>query len=58
MEKIGFDKLLGKGKVLRKFSIKVKYASDKVAEKVKGSGGEISLTRELKEEDFSPEQWG
>ncbi|MEK6848760.1 MAG: uL15 family ribosomal protein [Nanoarchaeota archaeon] len=39
-----FMKLLGSGKVLNKYRIKVSYASKKAIEKVKGSGGEVILT--------------
>ena len=44
LEKLGFNKLLGSGKVLNKYRIKVSYASKKAIEKVKGSGGEVILT--------------
>ncbi|MBI2208683.1 uL15 family ribosomal protein [Candidatus Woesearchaeota archaeon] len=43
LEKLGFNKLLGSGKVLNKYRIKVSYASKKAIEKVKGSGGEVIL---------------
>ncbi|MBI2650073.1 uL15 family ribosomal protein [Candidatus Woesearchaeota archaeon] len=41
LEKLGFNKLLGDGKVLMKFRIKTPYASEKAVEKVKEAGGEI-----------------
>jgi len=41
--KLGFNKLLGNGKVKNKYKIKVSYASKKAIEKVKGSGGEVIL---------------
>ena len=44
LEKLGFNKLLGSGKVLNKYRIKVSYASKKAIEKVKGGGGEVILT--------------
>jgi len=44
LEKLGFNKLLGSGKVQSKYKIKVPYASKKAIEKVKGSGGEVILT--------------
>ena len=44
LEKLGFNKLLGSGKVLNKYRIKVSYASKKAIEKVKDGGGEVILT--------------
>ena len=41
LEKLGFNKLLGSGKVLNKYRIKVSYASKKAIEKVKQAGGEV-----------------
>jgi len=41
LEKLGFNKLLGDGKVSAKFRINVKYASKTAVEKVKKAGGEI-----------------
>jgi len=49
LEKLGFNKLLGNGKVQSKYKIKVPYASKKAIEKVKGSGGEVILTVKNKE---------
>ncbi|MBI2135060.1 uL15 family ribosomal protein [Candidatus Woesearchaeota archaeon] len=43
LEKLGFNKLLGSGKVLNKYRIRVPYASKKAIDKVKGSGGEVIL---------------
>ena len=43
LEKLGFNKLLSKGKVANKYKIKVPYASKKAIEKIKGSGGEVIL---------------
>nr|AJS12476.1 50S ribosomal protein L15P [uncultured archaeon] len=42
LSQIGFDKLLGKGRVTRKLIIKVKYASARAVEVVKAAGGEVS----------------
>ncbi|MBI3026795.1 uL15 family ribosomal protein [Candidatus Woesearchaeota archaeon] len=41
LEKIGFNKLLGDGKVSTKFRIKTPYASKMAIEKVKEAGGEV-----------------
>ena len=41
--KLGYDKLLGSGRVTRKLKIKVRSASKKVVEKVKKTGGEVIL---------------
>ena len=48
--KLGFNKLLGKGRVLRKFKINVDYASANVIGKVKEAGGEVIVSQELKED--------
>jgi len=41
--KLGYNKLLGNGKVTKKLKIKVKSASTKAVEKVRKVGGEIIL---------------
>lgn len=41
LEKLGFNKLLGDGKVSIKFKIKSPYASKTAIEKVKQAGGEV-----------------
>ncbi len=41
LEDLGFNKLLGKGKVTKKFKIKVESFSKKAEEKIKKAGGEI-----------------
>ena len=41
LEKIGFNKLLGDGRVFMKFRIKTPYASKSAVEKVKEAGGEV-----------------
>jgi len=46
LEKIGFNKLLGNGKVSNKYKIKVSYASKKAIEKIKVNGGEVILKKE------------
>jgi len=52
LNKLGYNKLLGKGKVSNKFRIIVKYASGKAVEKIKQAGGDVVLERkkEVKEE--------
>ena len=50
LEKLGYNKLLGEGKVSAKFKIKVPYASKSAVEKVKEAGGEIVGLVEAKEE--------
>lgn len=41
LEKLGFNKLLGDGRVSSKFKIKTPYASKTAIEKVKEAGGEV-----------------
>lgn len=41
LEKLGFNKLLGDGRVSIKFKIKTPYASKSAIEKVKEAGGEV-----------------
>ncbi|MFC1752669.1 uL15m family ribosomal protein [Thermoproteota archaeon] len=43
LNKIGCDKLLGTGKITKKFEIAVKYASPKAVDKVSGAGGKVIL---------------
>jgi len=43
LEKLGYNKLLGDGKVSVKFKIKTPYASEKAVEKVKEAGGEVIM---------------
>ena len=49
LEKIGFNKLLGDGRVSTKFKIKAHYASKSAIDKVKEAGGEITGLLEAKE---------
>ena len=42
LEKLGYNKLLGDGKVSMKFRIKTPYASKSAIEKVKEAGGEVT----------------
>ena len=50
LEKLGFNKLLGDGRVSMKFRINTPYASASAIEKVKEAGGEITglLNNEVK----------
>lgn len=45
LDKEGFDKLLGGGKVNGSFKIKVKQASAKAVEKIKENGGEVTILK-------------
>lgn len=49
LEDLGFNKLLGSGRVNKKLKIKTRYASKKALEAVKKSGGEIILVKKEKE---------
>jgi large subunit ribosomal protein L15 len=49
LEKEGFDKLLGGGKLNSKLKIKVDSASEKAIEKIKEKGGEVILPELPKE---------
>lgn len=42
---LGFDKLLSKGRVTKKFKISCSYASKKAVEKVKGAGGDVITSK-------------
>ena len=43
LDKEGFDKLLGGGKLNSSYNVKVKKASEKAVEKIKENGGEVTL---------------
>jgi large subunit ribosomal protein L15 len=45
LKKLGFDKLLSKGKVTNKYKVKVQFASKKAVEKLKAGGGEVILNQ-------------
>ena len=49
LEKEGFNKLLGGGRLNKKMKVKVNSASEKAIEKIKGKGGEITLPKISKE---------
>ena len=42
LEKLGYNKLLGDGRISTKLKIKTPYASQKAIEKVREAGGEVS----------------
>jgi large subunit ribosomal protein L15 len=48
LKKLGFNKVLGAGKLTKKFKITADYASKKALESVKKAGGEITLSKEVK----------
>lgn len=50
LEKLGYNKLLGDGKVMVKFKIKAPYASKSAVEKIKEAGGDVIGLVETKEE--------
>lgn len=51
LEKIGYNKLLGDGRVSRKFRIKTPYASKTAVKKVKEAGGEVIGLAESKSKE-------
>jgi len=51
LEKLGFNKLLGDGKVSMKLKIKTPYASKSAIEKIKEAGGEVIGLIESKEKE-------
>lgn len=53
LKKLGYNKLIGAGKVSNKFRINVKYASGKAIERIKQAGGEVIL--ETKKEVKKPD---
>ena len=55
LEKEGFDKLLGGGKLNSKLKIKVSSASEKAIEKIKDKGGEVVLP-EIPQEQITEEE--
>ena len=46
LKKVGYDKLLGKGSVSSKLSIKVRFASENAIKKVQAAGGLVILQEE------------
>ncbi len=51
LKKLGYNKLLGNGKVSNKFKITAKYASSNAVEKIKKAGGEVILSKKEKAEE-------
>lgn len=51
LEKLGYNKLLGDGRVSVKFKIKTPYASKSAIEKIKEAGGEVIGLVESKEKE-------
>lgn len=43
--KLGYNKLLGNGRVTKKYKIKTEYASKNITEKIKKAGGEVILAK-------------
>ncbi|HLD89365.1 MAG TPA: uL15m family ribosomal protein [Candidatus Nanoarchaeia archaeon] len=50
IENIGFNKLLGTGKITKKFIIKAPYYSEEAAAKIKAKGGSV-IGKEIKAEE-------
>ena len=53
LNKIGFNKLLGAGRVYRKMKILVDFASKSAVEKVKSAGGQVVLPEALEKKSVS-----
>ena len=51
LEKLGFNKLLGDGKVFVKFRINTPYASQSAIAKVKEAGGEVTGVADIKNKE-------
>jgi len=45
---LGYNKLLGTGKITRKLEIKTKFASKKTIEKIEKAGGKVEITKVIK----------
>ena len=52
LEDMGYDKLLSRGTVVKKFKITAKYASQGVVDRVKESGGEVVLPAQENPEEI------
>lgn len=44
---MGYDKLLGSGRITKKVNIKVPYATDRAIAKVEASGGKVEVSEEM-----------
>ena len=53
---IGFDKLLGKGRVTKKLILTAKYASSQSIDAIKAAGGEVALIAAKKKPVAKPQQ--
>lgn len=49
--KLGYEKLLGKGRVTKGFKVTVKRASKNAVEKIKKAGGEVTLLEKTSEKE-------
>ncbi len=49
LDKLGYGRLIGAGKVTKKLKIKVNHASSKAVERVKAAGGEVELLQPTEE---------
>ena len=55
LEKMGFNKLLGDGRVTQKFKIKTPFASSSAVDKVKEAGGEVTGLEEIEAKEVKKE---
>ena len=55
-KKLGFNKLLGKGKITKKFKIDVPYASKKAIAVVEKAGGKVNCTKKEAKETKEKEE--
>jgi large subunit ribosomal protein L15 len=55
LKKIGFDKLLGKGKITKKMKIIVPQASQTAISKIEELGGKVEVEKPSKKEDVASE---
>ena len=49
LEKLGFNKLLGRGRVSKKFNIVVRYATSEAIRKIEEAGGKVLVLGQQKE---------
>lgn len=56
LKELGYDKLLSKGKVTKKFKIKVESCSKKAKEKIEKAGGQIILLKAKATKAIKPEK--
>jgi large subunit ribosomal protein L15 len=53
LKKIGYNKLLGSGKVTKKLEIVTPYASSRAIEKVQAAGGKVEVTKPAEQEEVT-----